>query len=206
MWRTRSLFRISRRSIFGRASRPTETGKPNYYEMLGVDKDATDQQVKMAYFKLAKTHHPDVASDDKTSEFDFEQINEAYQTLKSSQSRKIYDRTGLSSHEQKQGGVGSNFKEDFAKSMEDMGKRHLEEFEKYLKIFRYEMSNINSFFDSKPTAVTTEGEPLMISFDHTGNIVVNIQVSFTELEGAMKREDYKEQFLTKRIRFTQLDL
>ena len=95
----------------------------SYYDILGVDKTATDQQIKMAYFNLAKTHHPDVKSSENEESINFEMINEAYQTLKTEKSRKLYDRTGLSADDQKQGGMGYDFGEsarrNFNKRVED---------------------------------------------------------------------------------------
>ena len=62
----------------------------DYYEILGVSRNATDDQIKQAYRRLAREHHPDVVKDgDKSSaEARFKEINEAYQVLSDSQKRK----------------------------------------------------------------------------------------------------------------------
>ena len=55
--------------------------KKNYYEILGVDKNATEDQIKSAYRKLAKQYHPDLHPGDATAAEKFKQINEAYEVL-----------------------------------------------------------------------------------------------------------------------------
>ena len=53
----------------------------DYYEILGVPKTASDDEIRKAFRKLARTHHPDVAKDKKTAETKFKEINEAYEVL-----------------------------------------------------------------------------------------------------------------------------
>ena len=62
----------------------------NYYDILGVAKTATPEELKAAFRKLAKTHHPDVGGDPEK----FKEINEAYDCLSDPQSRAAYDRGG----------------------------------------------------------------------------------------------------------------
>ena len=70
--------------------------KIDYYEILGVPKTASDSDIKQAYKKMAKAHHPDmVAREDKEqAERKFKEINEAYQILSDPQKRKMYDQFG----------------------------------------------------------------------------------------------------------------
>lgn len=66
----------------------------NYYELLGVEKDASEQEIKAAYRKLSLKYHPDRNPGDKTAEETFKQINEAYQTLGDQDKRQSYDFGG----------------------------------------------------------------------------------------------------------------
>ena len=65
--------------------------KKNYYEVLGVSKDATPDQIKSAYRKLAKQYHPDFHPGDATAAEKFKEINEANETLSDENKRKQYD-------------------------------------------------------------------------------------------------------------------
>lgn len=66
----------------------------DYYETLGVSKTATDEEVKKAFRKLARKHHPDVNKDKATAEEKFKQLNEAYEVLGDPEKRKKYDELG----------------------------------------------------------------------------------------------------------------
>lgn len=65
----------------------------DYYKILGVDKNATDEQIKSAYRTLAKKHHPDMNNGNKQSEEMFKKINEAYEKLSDPLSKSAYDRS-----------------------------------------------------------------------------------------------------------------
>ena len=65
----------------------------DYYEVLGVDKKASQSDIKSAYFKLAKKYHPDVNKDPEAAP-KFKEINEAYSCLSDEQKRKNYDQFG----------------------------------------------------------------------------------------------------------------
>jgi curved DNA-binding protein len=66
----------------------------DYYETLGVSKTATADEIKSAFRKLARKHHPDVAKDKKAAEEKFKQINEAYEVLSDPEKRQKYDQLG----------------------------------------------------------------------------------------------------------------
>jgi len=66
----------------------------DYYETLGVTRDASTADIKKAFRKLARIHHPDVAKDKKTAEAKFKEINEANEVLSDPEKRKKYDELG----------------------------------------------------------------------------------------------------------------
>ncbi len=70
--------------------------KADYYELLGVARDASETEIKRAYRKLAREHHPDVRQGDSQSEELFKQISEAYAVLSDPERRSQYDRYGHS--------------------------------------------------------------------------------------------------------------
>lgn len=66
----------------------------DYYEVLGIKRDATDEQIRQAYRKLARKHHPDLNPGDKAAEERFKEINEANEVLSDPEKRKRYDQLG----------------------------------------------------------------------------------------------------------------
>ena len=78
--------------------------KRDYYEVLGVNKNATDDEIKKAYRRLAKKYHPDANPNNKEeAEAKFKEVNEAYENLSDPQKRKMYDQFGANGP---QGGFG----------------------------------------------------------------------------------------------------
>ena len=95
--------------------------KRDYYETLGVPRDASEQDLKSAFRRLAKDHHPDRNSGDASAEQKFKEIAEAYEALKDPQKRAAYDQFGHAAFEQGGGrGAGAGFGPDFASSMSDI--------------------------------------------------------------------------------------
>jgi len=73
--------------------------KRDYYEVLGVNRDASDEDIKKAYRKLAMKHHPDRNPDNPKSEEHFKEAKEAYETLSDAQKRAAYDQHGHAAFE-----------------------------------------------------------------------------------------------------------
>src|SRR5712692_3471355 len=71
------------------------TSKQDYYELLGVPRKAALKQIRQAYRKLARKHHPDLNPGDKSAEERFKQIQEAYDVLSDSKKRQMYDQFGF---------------------------------------------------------------------------------------------------------------
>ena len=95
--------------------------KRDYYEVLGVQKNASDSEIKKAFRNLAKDNHPDKNPNDQAAETRFKEINEAYETLKNPQSRSAYDQFGHASSEGGMGGGGfGGFNTNFSGSMSDI--------------------------------------------------------------------------------------
>ena len=87
--------------------------KRDYYEVLGIGKNAIDAEIKSAYRKLAKKYHPDLNPGDKTAEEKFKEVNEANDVLSDPEKRKRYDQFGFAGVDPNygagQGGYGGGF-------------------------------------------------------------------------------------------------
>ena len=107
----------------------------DYYKILGVSKNASDNDIKKAYRKLARKYHPDLNPNDKIAEKKFKEINEANEVLSHAENRKKYDQYGEhwqhaeeyeKANQQKQhqktyrGGTGGNNEQDFSDFFENM--------------------------------------------------------------------------------------
>lgn len=80
--------------------------KRDYYEVLGVQKGASEDEIKKAYRSLAKKYHPDMNPGDKSAEVKFKEVNEAYAVLSDSDKRSKYDRFGHDAFDPTSGGGG----------------------------------------------------------------------------------------------------
>src|SRR3972149_3470349 len=78
--------------------------KKDYYEVLGVNRDASDEEIKKAYRKLAMKHHPDRNPDNPKSEEHFKEAKEAYEVLSDAQKRAAFDQYG---HAASDAGMGA---------------------------------------------------------------------------------------------------
>src|SRR6059058_4441358 len=97
--------------------------KQDYYELLGVNRGASAEELKRAYRKLAMQHHPDRNPGDKSADQKFKELNEAYDVLKDDQKRAAYDRFGHAAFENGSRGPGDfagGFSGGFADIFEEM--------------------------------------------------------------------------------------
>ena len=78
--------------------------KRDYYEVLGIDRNASASEIKKAYRKLAKKYHPDTNPGDKEAEAKFKEVTEAYEILSDSEKKAQYDQYGHAAFEQGAGG------------------------------------------------------------------------------------------------------
>src|SRR5664279_6491224 len=95
------------------------SAKADYYEMLGVQRDADDKTLKAAFRKLAMQYHPDRNPGDQAAELRFKEVAAAYEILKDPQTRAAYDRYGHAAFENGANGA-AGFNGDFGATMSDI--------------------------------------------------------------------------------------
>jgi len=94
--------------------------KRDYYEVLGVSRNATDEEIKKAFRKLAHQHHPDKNPGNRKAEERFRELAEAYQVLSDAERRSMYDRFGHAAFEQGAGPAGFDFGAGFEDIIGDL--------------------------------------------------------------------------------------
>lgn len=85
------------------------SAKRDYYEVLGINKGASDDEIKKAYRKLAKKYHPDLNQGDKSAEQKFKEVNEAYDVLSDKTKKARYDQFGHAGTDSNYGGGGGGY-------------------------------------------------------------------------------------------------
>ena len=97
--------------------------KADYYDLLGASRDASEDDLKKAYRKLAMKYHPDRNPDDKAAEQKFKEVSEAYHVLSDKEKRAAYDRFGHAAFDGASGGPGAggfDFGTSFADVFDDL--------------------------------------------------------------------------------------
>lgn len=108
-----------------------------YYEVLGIGKDATQKEIKSAYYKMSKLHHPDV-SKDPSSQKKFQEISQAYETLGDLNKRRLYDKGVYGSRQYSQDRSGAQEDKGQPGSYENIyTQRQREQYMRYRQM-RYE--------------------------------------------------------------------
>lgn len=145
--------------------------KKDYYAVLGVSRGATPEEIKKAYRKLARQHHPDVNPGDKVAEEKFKQISEAFDVLSDEKKRGIYDRFGYYSdqlpNEAASGaGVGFDFSRFDASNFQDV----------FSEIFSNLRGRASNVYTQASRGADIE-QPIELSFeDAMRGLTVNLDV------------------------------
>src|SRR4051794_6357953 len=106
-WRSSGSRRIdASKNMWRRTNDRVSMSKRCYYEVLGVPRNASDEELKKAFRRLAMKHHPDRNPDNTECEAHFKEAKEAYEVLGDAQKRALYDQHGHAAFERGMGGRG----------------------------------------------------------------------------------------------------
>lgn len=155
--------------------------KRDYYEVLGVSKDADDAALKKAYRVLAKKYHPDANPGDKQAEAAFKEINEAYSVLSDPKKRAQYDQFGHAAFDPRMGGGSGGFYEGSAADFGDI----------FGDLFGGGGDIFGSFFGGGRGAQRAANAPM-----RGANVHATVRLSFEEAVFGCKKKitiDYKEE-------------
>lgn len=156
--------------------------KRDYYEVLGVSKDADDAALKKAYRMLAKKYHPDANPGDKQAEAAFKEVNEAYSVLSDPKKRAQYDQFGHAAFDPRMGGgSGGGFYEGSAADFGDI----------FGDLFGGGGDIFGSFFGGGRGAQRAANAPM-----RGANVHATVRLSFEEAVFGCKKKitiDYKEE-------------
>ncbi len=168
-----------------------------YYKVLGIDKNASNDQIKKAYRKLAKKYHPDVNPDYKQAEGKFKEVSEAYEVLSDKEKRDKYDNFGSKSNfengsdfDPSQYGFGKNVKYEFRS---DDGQDYSSFFKMFFgQDFGFEDNYQYSSANNRRTSPTHKGE------DISAELEITLEEGF---KGDSKKISIREQGGTRSLSF-----
>jgi len=141
----------------------------DYYEILGVSKDASDEEIKRAYRRLAQKYHPDKGGDEKK----FKEINEAYQVLSDKEKRAQYDRFGTTFEQAQARGGFTGFEgfrdfSSFAEAFDIFGSRRPFDFAEG-KSFEFDFGDLGDIFSdifgTKTATKTRRGQDISLDLE-----------------------------------------
>ncbi|KAG2656715.1 chaperone protein dnaJ 6-like [Panicum virgatum] len=111
------------------AAAPAATGSKSLYEILGVEKTASQQEIKKAYYKLALRLHPDKNPGDEEAKEKFQQLQKVISILGDAEKRALYDETGIADDDALVGEAADNLQEYFRTMYKKVTEADIEEFE-----------------------------------------------------------------------------
>ncbi|KAG2649206.1 hypothetical protein PVAP13_1NG089100 [Panicum virgatum] len=111
------------------AAAPAATGSKSLYEILGVEKTASQQEIKKAYYKLALRLHPDKNPGDEEAKEKFQQLQKVISILGDAEKRALYDETGIADDDELVGEAADNLQEYFRTMYKKVTEADIEEFE-----------------------------------------------------------------------------
>eukprot|EP00127_Corallochytrium_limacisporum_P003210 Clim_evm59s147 gene=Clim_evmTU59s147 len=163
------------------ASRPAFA--KDYYEVLGLQKGASASEIKKAYYQMAKKYHPDTNKDNPEAQKHFQEVGEAYETLRDEEKRKIYDQYGHAGFDGGMGGGQGGFRQGFGNqggfNPEDL-------FRDFESVFRQAGMDFDGFGNSR--GGQRQSAPMQ-----GGHVQSQINLSFMEaVKGCTKRVRYSK--------------
>jgi len=154
----------------------------DYYKILGVSKNATESEIKKAYRKLARKHHPDLNPNDKVAERKFKEINEANEVLSNPENRKKYDK------------YGKDWQHADAFEKAEKQQRQYRSANQYQSTGGFSDSDFSDFFESMFGSAGTRTRGRQVKFrgqDYSAELHLDIRDVFTSHKRTLTVNDKK---------------